>query len=180
MTCRSSLRSLRTSRQHAESTIHQIKCLVIIVVLNLENLVTDMLLQLRTIELQLPGHFHWCQRIVEAVAGIQQHARRGICGAGQGRDGGTHGGGGAARDWSCMAQRMLRPARQASEVTPLGLCAAMISSTSIGAMPASSASPSLTKTMSFHDSASLMALLSSWPMANSRRARCSGASPSVR
>src|SRR3954451_12950472 len=47
MTCRSSLRSLRTSRQHAESTIHQIKCLVIIIVLNLANLVTDMLLQLR-------------------------------------------------------------------------------------------------------------------------------------
>src|SRR3954463_9908130 len=44
MTCRSSLRSLRTSRQHAESTIHQIKCLVIIIVLNLANLVTDMLL----------------------------------------------------------------------------------------------------------------------------------------
>src|SRR3954467_15392628 len=43
MTCRSSLRSLRTSRQHAESTIHQIKCLVIIIVLNLANLVTDML-----------------------------------------------------------------------------------------------------------------------------------------
>src|SRR3954453_8750097 len=43
MTCRSSLRSLRTSRQHAESTIHQIKCLVIIIVLNLADLVTDML-----------------------------------------------------------------------------------------------------------------------------------------
>ena len=38
-------------------------------------------LQLRAVEFQLPGHFHRGQRIVEAVAGIQQHARRDVRGA---------------------------------------------------------------------------------------------------
>src|SRR3954469_3961182 len=64
MTCRSSLRSLGTSRQHAESTIHQIKYLVIIIVLNLADLVADMLLEVCRCYLQAEAQ---CRRAPCAV-----------------------------------------------------------------------------------------------------------------